>query len=89
MPNDVWKRELTIAAVLFAFGFFVLPLAIYWIGGQFIGQYEPGSGALTLADRFWSDLLRLNPLAWLLVLSPYLVVQLARIVRRTWRTRTL
>jgi hypothetical protein len=89
MSNDALKRELTIAAVLFAFGFFALPLAIYWVGSEFIGQYEPGAGALTLADRIWSGLLSLNPFAWVLVLSPYIVIQLARLIRRTWRTRAL
>jgi hypothetical protein len=59
------------------------------VGSEFIGVYEPGSGALTLADRVWSDLLRLHASAWVLVLSPYAVIQLVRLVRRTWRTSTL
>jgi hypothetical protein len=31
--------------------------------------------------------LQLEPSAWLLVLSPYVFVQLARLIRRTWRAR--
>ena len=89
MQNDSWKRELLIAAVLFAFGFFVVPMAVYWVGSRFIGEYAPNAGALTLAERFWSDLLRLEPFAWILLLSPYVVLQLVRLVRRTWRTRPL
>jgi hypothetical protein len=82
-----WRRELTIGAVAFAVGFFVLPLAIYWIGQRLLGNYATGAGVLDLADRIWGDFLQLAPAAWLLVLSPYLVVQLSRLVRRLLRAR--
>jgi len=89
MQYEPWKREVLIAAVLFAVGFFFVPLAIYWVGSRFIGEYAPNAGALTLAERVWSDLLRLDPFVWILVLSPYAVIQLARLVRRTWRRRNV
>ena len=82
-----WRRELTIAAAAFAVGFFVLPLAIYWLGQRMLGNYAPGAGVLDLADQIWSDFLQLAPAAWLLVLSPYLLLQLARLLRRVLRTR--
>jgi hypothetical protein len=82
-----WRRELTIAAVAFAVGFFVLPLAIYWLGQRMLGSYGTGAGVLDLADRIWGDLLQLAPAAWLLVLSPYLLLQLARLLRRVMRAR--
>ena len=43
------------------------------------------AGALELAESIWLDLLALRLSAWLLVLSPYVTVQLARGVRRVWR----
>lgn len=64
----------------------LLPLAIYWVGREVAGEYA-GGGPLALADQIWSDLIRFEPSAWLLVLSPYLFVQLARLVRRTCRAR--
>lgn len=76
------RRELTIAAAAFAVGFFVLPPAIYWLGQRVLGNYAPGAGMLDLADQIWGDLLQLAPAAWLLVLSPYLLVQLLRLLRR-------
>ncbi|HZF30068.1 MAG TPA: hypothetical protein VE907_13180 [Gammaproteobacteria bacterium] len=82
-----WRRELTIAAVAFAVGFFVLPLAIYWLGQRVLGEYAPDAGILDLADQIWGDFLRLEPAAWLLVFSPYLVLQLSRLARRLVRAR--
>jgi hypothetical protein len=81
------RREIAIAAALFAAGLVLLPLAIYWVGRQVAGEYAGGGGPLALADQVWSDFLQLEPSAWLLVLSPYAFVQLARLIRRTWRAR--
>jgi hypothetical protein len=81
-----WQREIAIAAGLLAFGLILLPLTIYVVGQRLLGQYE-GSGALGLAESIWLDLLALHPLTWLLVLTPYIVVQLARLARRIWQRR--
>jgi hypothetical protein len=89
LQGRIIKREIAIAAALFAAGLLLLPLSIYWVGRQVAGEYAGGGGALALADQVWSDFLRLEPAAWLLVLSPYVFVQLARLVRRTWRPRSV
>ncbi len=82
-----WQREAAIAAGLLAFGVVALPFAIYGVGQQLFGEYGEGAGALDLAETIWLDLLALRLPAWLLVLSPYLIIQLGRGVRRTWRRR--
>jgi hypothetical protein len=91
MPNDTLRREIIIAAVLFALGFFVLPLAIYWVGRELIGNYSPdaSAGALTFAESIWADLLQFRLAAWVLVLAPYGLVQLLRFTRRLWRAAPL
>jgi len=91
MPNDTVRREIVIAAVVFAFGFFVLPLAIYWVGRELVGTYstDATAGAMTLAESIWADLLRFRLSAWVLVLAPYGVVQLLRLARRLWRAAPL
>jgi hypothetical protein len=91
MPNDVLRREIIIAAVVFAFGFFILPLATYWVGRELVGTYstDTSTGALTLAESIWVDLLRFKLGAWVLVLAPYGVVQLLRLARRVWRAAPL
>jgi hypothetical protein len=91
MPNDALRRELLIGAVAFAFGFFVQPLAIYWVGRELIGAYsaDAGAGALALAESIWSDLLSFRLATWVLVLAPYGVLQLLRLARRLWRVASL
>lgn len=87
MQSRAIRREIAIAAALLAVGLVLLPLAVYWVGRHVAGEYAGGGGPLGLADQIWSDLIQLEPAAWLLVLSPYLFVQLARLLRRTWRPR--
>jgi hypothetical protein len=84
-----WQREATIAAVAIGFGLLVLPFAIYIVGQRLIGDYGSDGGPMALAEAIWLDLLALRLPAWLLVLSPYLTVQLARWVRRVWRPNSL
>lgn len=91
MQNEKLRREIIIAGISFAFGFFILPLAIYWVGRELIGPYSTDSaaGALSLAESIWSDLLTFRLAAWALVLAPYGLVQLLRLARRTWRAAPL
>jgi hypothetical protein len=85
-----WRRELAIGAALLGIGLFVLPAAIYVVGSRIFGEYSPdGGGIMALSEQIWLDLAALRPFAWLLVLSPYVVIQLARGVRRLWRARTV
>jgi hypothetical protein len=91
MPKDILRREIIIAAVSFALGFFILPLAIYWVGRELIGSYstDASAGALALAESIWVDLLRFRLAAWALVLAPYGLVQLLRVTLRLWRPAPL
>jgi hypothetical protein len=86
-PN--WRREATIAAALVGFGLLVLPFAVYLVGQLLLGDYGDNAGPMALAEAIWLDLLSLRAPAWLLVLSPYLIVQVARSVRRVWRPKAL
>lgn len=81
------KRELIVLAVLLALGLFGLPPAIYWVGQHVIGDYGGDGGLGDLTEAIWAALLQGHAGAWLLVLSPYIVVQLLRAMRLIWRTR--
>ena len=80
-----WQREVVLAALLIGFGLLALPFAVYLVGQRILGEYGEGLGPLTLAETIWLDLLSFRPAAWILVLSPYLTIQLARGVLRIWR----
>ena len=57
------------------------------VGQRLLGEYGDGLGPFALAETIWLDLLALRLPAWVLVLSPYLAIQLARGVRRIWRRK--
>ena len=78
------RNEAILAGLLLAFGLFILPVAIYFVGQQIIGDYE-GGGAVGLVLELWSALVRADAVAWVLVLSPYFVVQLLRLTWKIWR----
>jgi hypothetical protein len=80
-----WKREVVILAVFLLVGFVGLPVSIYLVGSQVIGPYAPDQGVIDLMRTIWNDLGGLRPGAWLLVLSPYVVIQLLRLAARSWR----
>jgi len=80
-----WRREAAIAASSLAFGLLALPFAVYFVGQRMLGEYGEGAGALDLAENLWLDVSTLRLPAWILVLSPYVTIQLIRVVRRVWR----
>ena len=77
-------REAIVFTVLLLAGLLLLPLAIFLVGGIVFGDY-PGDGY----GRFFESILRRftagDRFAWFLVLSPYLVVQLCRLLGYAWR----
>lgn len=83
------KREVVLAGCLLGLGLFVLPGAVYLVGQTVVGEYPADGGVLDLALNIWADMVRGNPLALVLVFSPYGIVQLLRLSRRLWRARAI
>lgn len=79
------KKELLLAMWLIGFGLFALPPIVYWVGQQVVGEYADEGGVWGLTLNFWSGIIRANPLALILVLSPYCLVQTLRFSRRLRR----
>jgi hypothetical protein len=79
------KSELILAGSLIGFGLLLLPLAIYVVGIQIIGPYEGEGGAFGLLASILGALARGDWAAWVLTLSPYVVVQLGRLGLHLWR----
>jgi hypothetical protein len=79
MTASTLKLELILGMVLVAFGMLALPVAVYWVGQVVIGGYESDAGMAGLIGAVWDDLGRGSIAAWILVLSPYVVIQLFRV----------
>ena len=80
-------KELLIAIALIGFGLLPLPVLVYWVGTRVVGEYAAEGGLRALIEDIWTDLASGNILAWLLVVSPYLIIQLLRLARVLWRRR--
>lgn len=85
MTAPTLKFELILGVTLLAFGMLALPVAVYWVGQIVIGGYESDAGIAGLIGAVWDDLGRGSLAAWILVLSPYVVIQLFRIAFRLLR----
>ena len=65
-------------------GLLLLPLAIFLVGDVVFGDYE-GDGYGQFFESLIGRLAGGERFAWFLVLSPYLVVQLLRVLGYAWR----
>ncbi|MDE2296176.1 MAG: hypothetical protein KGL36_12080 [Gammaproteobacteria bacterium] len=77
------RHELLLALGWLAFGAFALPVLIYLSGTTFLGRYD---GA-TLGRTFGTVLLGLaipSPASWIVVVGPYLMILLLRVLRWGW-----
>lgn len=77
-------REAAYLLVLLFLGLVVMPMLIFQVGQFVFGEY----GGIGYRDFFGtlSEKIRGgDPVAWFLVLSPYLVLQCLRLIRQAWR----
>lgn len=77
-------RELALFVVLAVAGIVFLPLAIFLVGNEVFGAYG-GDGFGHFFESILARLGNADRFAWLLVLSPYLVLQLLRMMAMAWR----
>ena len=88
MAKSFKQKALKEAALFFGllfFGFVLMPIAIYVVGQQVFGDY----GGYGYADFFGtlSGKIRAGePVAWFLVLAPYLAWQTLRLTVFGWRS---
>ena len=79
------KKEAALFAGLLFFGLVILPIAIWFVGQAVFGTY----GGMGYGDFFGSLSGRIRDgdlVAWFLVLSPWLVWQIARLMAFGWRS---
>jgi hypothetical protein len=80
MKKPNFRKELITAMLLLAFGIALLPALIYFVGTTVVGPFEDAYGLAGLYTNLLQALVEPQVAAWLLVVSPYLVVQLLRAV---------
>ncbi len=74
------RREALLAAIFGGFGLLVLPALVYLVGQQLLGEYRPDAGLGTFYADLFARLGTPSPWVWLLVLGPYLAVQVLRLL---------
>lgn len=79
------RFELIFASLWLAFGLFVLPALVFWVGGALLGPYgaspdQPGAGLSTFYVDFFGDLADGSGRAWGLALGPLLLIYLLRAI---------
>ncbi|MDH4314540.1 MAG: hypothetical protein OEW68_06840 [Gammaproteobacteria bacterium] len=72
------RNEFALFLGLFLTGIVILPVMIYLVGQGFFGAYG-GNGFADFYSRLHYELRSWQPVAWYLVLSPYLCWQLLRL----------
>ncbi|HEY7673085.1 MAG TPA: hypothetical protein VIC71_12785 [Gammaproteobacteria bacterium] len=80
-----YKNELILFGGLLGFGLILLPFVVYFVGVEIVGPYAGEGGALGLLASIVAAGASGNWAAWILVLSPYLIVQLTRFALRALR----
>ena len=76
MSHQTWRprRAAIIASLLLLTGFLILPIAVYVFGQRVVGPYEGDGGLGIFLWSIYTGLARGAFAAWILVLSPALVV---------------
>jgi hypothetical protein len=80
------KKETALLVILGFVGLAVLPLAIWFVGQALFGGYESG-GLASFFGALQRELRQGEPAAWFLLLSPWLLWQLARLTLWGFRQR--
>ena len=80
----ILTREFALFATLLFFGLLVLPMAIWFIGKAVFGAYG-GAGYADFFGTLSGKIRAGDTVAWFLVLSPYLVIQVVRLTAFGWR----
>lgn len=79
-------REVALFVGLLFVGFVIVPIAIYWIGPEVLGEF----GGYGYSDFFGTLSARVRSgdlVAWFFILSPYLALQTLRLTWHAWRAR--
>jgi len=78
------KTEAALFAAMLFLGFVILPIAVWFVGNLIFGEYG-GTGYGEFFSRLSGKILSGDIVAWFLVLSPWLALQVVRLALAGWR----
>jgi len=74
------RREAVLLAIFGGFGLLVLPALVFVVGQLLLGPYRPDGGLGTFYGDLYGHLAAGTPWPWLLVMGPWLTIQLLRLL---------
>src|SRR5690606_2229166 len=77
-PPDRLPFGLIFASLWLAFGLFLLPALIFWVGNSLLGAYGEDAGLSTFYVDYFGDLADGSGRAWVLALGPLLLIYVLR-----------
>lgn len=80
-----WKKELAYLVPALAVGAFLEPILVFLVGQAMFGDYAGGAGLGTFFSSFWEDLLRADPVPWIMLFAPYFLISWLRLVTFPFR----
>lgn len=78
-PNRL-RFELIVGSILLAFGLFVLPGLVFWVGSTLLGPYGKEAGIGIFYGDFFGELASGVARAWALALGPLIIIGLIRLL---------
>jgi hypothetical protein len=82
--TSAWSQEIALAAVALLVGFGLMPVLIFFTGSAVLGRYEDASVG-RLFDSLYDGLFRGSLASWGVVLGPYVLYLLFKVLRFGWR----
>lgn len=79
-----WSRELGLALCALAFGFGAMGILIFLAGAAALGRYD-GATPARLYDSLYQGLMAGSTASWIVVLGPYGLCLLLRVLAWWWR----
>jgi hypothetical protein len=79
-----WRKEILLAAGCLGVGLLVLPALIYAVGVPLLGSYGGGEHVGSFYGDFFRNLIGLVGRTWFIVLAPYLLLLVLRLIFWPW-----
>jgi hypothetical protein len=82
-----WSRELWLTGIALVIGFALMPALIFLAGASWLGRYE-GASLSGLYESVYGGLEEGSVASWIVLLGPYGLYLMFRLLRVWWRAGT-